>query len=70
MFRKYKKSKSRLFQGGGLVIDYRLNIVDNIYYMIFLYNEKPKIVNLNTKNYILAKERAKKYIEEVQECVK
>ncbi len=42
----------------------------NIYYMIFLDNEKPKIVNLNTKNYVLAKERAEKYIEEVQECVK
>ena len=46
------------------MLNYRLNIVDNIYYMIFLDNEKPKIVNLNTKNYTLAKERAEKYKNE------
>ncbi len=45
---------------------YRLNIIENIYYMIFLDldNDKPKIVNLNTKNYILAKERAERYKKE------
>lgn len=45
---------------------YRLNIIENIYYMIFfdLDNDKPKIVNLNTKNYILAEERAERYKKE------
>lgn len=46
------------------MLDYRLNIMDNIYHMLFLDNEEPKIVNLNTKNYILAKERAEKYKQE------
>lgn len=48
------------------MLNYRLNIVDNIYYMIFLDldNAKPKIINLNTKNYTLAKERAEKYKNE------
>lgn len=51
------------------MIDYSLNIIDNIYYMIFLDKEEPKIVNLNTKNYILAKERAERYKNEYGETI-
>lgn len=46
------------------MLDYRLNIVDNIYHMIFFDKDNPKAVNLNTKNYITAKERAERYKEE------
>ena len=64
MFRKAKKCKSRLLQGGGRLLDYKLNLLDNIYHMIFFDKDKPKVVNLNTKNYITAKERAERYKEE------
>lgn len=46
------------------MLNYKLNIIENIYYMIFFDKDKPKVVNLNTKNYITAKERAERYEKE------
>ena len=46
------------------MIAYSLNIIDNIYHMLFLDNDVTKVVNLNTKNYNLARDRAEKYKQE------
>lgn len=46
--------------------NYSLKILDNIYYLVFLQDNDVKKVNLNTKNFVIAKDRAKRYLEELQ----
>lgn len=44
--------------------DYKFKLIDNIFYMYFEYKGKLKVIDLGTKNYNLATERAERYIQE------
>ncbi|WP_250277400.1 hypothetical protein [[Clostridium] colinum] len=44
---------------------YKLTIIDNTYYMYFDYKGKLKLIDLGTKNYNLAIERAERYIKDI-----
>ena len=45
-------------------MEYKLKLLDNIYHIYFNYKGKLKLVDLGTKNYNLAIERAERYIKE------